>query len=462
MNGELWKLDAVAQAELVRRGEVSSLELVESAIARIHAVEPRLHALESHDFDAARELAKRNPTGPLRGVPFLMKDLLPYPGLPCRMGSRLFRHNVPMQGSPFVDRLKASGLIPLGKTTTSEFGLLGSTESLLSGVTRNPWNLSLSATGSSGGSACAVASGMVPLAHASDGGGSIRIPASACGLFGLKPSRGRCASTSQPMLYDMLSDHCVSRSVRDSALLLSILEVEGSGLGDTLGYVVEPQRTSLRIGYYHKTLIGESPDGVVSSALARTVALCESLGHTVEETEPPALQGKRLSAGFFTIAGCGMSQLQTMMTQALGRPPGCDELEPFTLELIDRYSGLPADSLRHAMAAFEESSAVFRAFLAKYDVVLCPTMPSPPPVLGTLSPTLGRDLLIQRTEQLAGYTPIASIAGVPAMSVPLCSTDSGIPIGSHFTAPLGREDLLLRLAYQLEEAAPWRDRWPQI
>ncbi len=460
MNSELWRLDATAQAELVHKKEVSALELVDAAIARIRALEPTLHALESQNFEAARERAKQSPTGPLGGVPFLIKDLLPYPGLPCRMGSRLFRANIPSQGSPFTDRLRASGLIPLGMTTTSELGLLGSTESLLSGITRNPWNLSLSATGSSGGSACAVASGMVPLAHASDGGGSIRIPASACGLFGLKPSRGRCATTGQAMPYDLLSDHCVSRSVRDSALLLSLLEVDGADLGSRVGHVTAPLRSSLRIGCYQKTLCGESPDEVVSTALAATVSLCRALGHSVEEIDPPDLDGQRLSDGFFTIAGCGVRQLCAMMQPFLGRLPGPSELEPFTLELVDWFAGLPADAVSQAIASFHQAAAIFRSYVAKFDVVLCPTMPSPPPPLGTLSPTLSRELLVRRTEQLAGYTPIASIAGLPAMSAPLYFTDSGIPIGSHFTAPLGEEALLLRLAYQLEEAAPWRERWP--
>lgn len=460
MTRELWKLDAMSQAALVRQGEVSALELVDAAIARIEALDPALHALESDNFEAARALARNPPDGPLRGVPFLMKDLLPYPGLPCTMGSRLFRQHIPSEGSDYTARLQASGLIPLGKTTTSEFGLLGSTESLLSGITRNPWNRALSATGSSGGSACAVASGMVPVAHASDGGGSIRIPASACGLFGLKPSRGRCVAPGQSFAYDMLCDHFVTRSVRDSALLLSLLESERPALDARLGYVSEPIQRSLRIGVYQTTACGDSPTHEVSAALFQTVALCQELGHHVEEIAPPSVDGPALSEAFFTLAGQGMSQLSRMMTPVLGRAPGPDELEPFTLALIAWYASLPADSVARAIAALDRASATYRAFLSSYDVVLSPTIPSPPPPLATLAPSLPRELLVKRTEYLAGYTPLASIAGVPAMSVPLCMTPSGLPIGSHFVASLGAESLLLRLAYQLEQAASWHDRWP--
>ena len=461
MTTELWKLDAVAQAELVARGEVSALELVDAAIARIEAVEPMIHALDSTDFESARARALANPKGALGGVPILIKDLLPYPGLPCRFGSRLFRHNLSAQGSEYSARLDAAGMIPLGKTTTSEFGLLGSTESLLSGLTRNPWSLALSATGSSGGAAAAVASGMVPIAHASDGGGSIRIPASACGLFGLKPSRGRCASTGQQWVYDLLSEHCVTRSVRDSALFLSLTEVDNAALGPRVGYIQQPLARPLRIAFYRQTLMGQEPSAEVMQALRHTVQLCEALGHELQEVAAPPVSGQAVSDGFFTIAGFGMTQLVAMMSPLLGRAPGPSELEPFTLELIDWFSSLPEGAVARAISALDAAGMQLRTFVDGYDAVLCPTMPVPPPSLGSLAPTLGRKLLLSRTEQLAGYTPIHNIAGLPAMSVPLYWTEQGIPIGSHFTAPLGDEALLLGLAYQLERAASWSQRLPE-
>ncbi|HEX6245334.1 MAG TPA: amidase, partial [Polyangiales bacterium] len=223
MHEELFKLDGVAQAALVRTGQLSALELVDATIERIERLEPRIHALSSSSFDAARAKARGPLSGALAGVPFLIKDLLAYPDQPHRLGSRLFAQQRATQGSPFTQRLDEAGLITLGKSTTSEFGLLGSTESLLSGATRNPWQLERSAMGSSGGSAAAVACGMVPLAHASDGGGSIRIPASACGLFGFKPGPGRAVGTGVDDMGGLVIEHVLSRSVRDSALLLSIL-----------------------------------------------------------------------------------------------------------------------------------------------------------------------------------------------------------------------------------------------
>ena len=460
MTTELWKLDAVAQAELVARGEVSALELVDSAIAQLQALEPMIHALDSTDFERARAVALTKPKGVLGGVPILIKDLLPYPGLPCRFGSRLFRHNTSAQGSDYSARLAAAGMIPLGKTTTSEFGLLGSTESLLSGVTRNPWNLALSATGSSGGAAAAVASGMVPIAHASDGGGSIRIPASACGLFGLKPSRGRCASTGQQWVYDLISEHCVTRTVRDSALYLSLTEVDNPALGPRVGYIQQPIARPLRIAFYRQTLMGQEPSAEVMQALSHTIQLCEALGHKLQEVAAPPISGQAVSDGFFTVAGYGMTQLVAMMSPLLGRAPGPSELEPFTLELIDWFSSLPEGAVARAISALDSAGQQLRAFVGAYDVVLCPTMPSIPPVLGSLAPTLDRKLLLSRTEQLAGYTPIHNIAGLPAMSVPLYWTEHGIPIGTHFAAPLGDEALLLGLAYQLERAASWSQRFP--
>jgi len=459
---DLSRLDAIDQAALVARGEVSALELTEAAIRRIEAIEPTIHAIASADFTAARARAALPPKGPLGGVPFLIKDLLPYPGQRCAFGSRLFRANVASEGSPYTDRLDAAGLITLGKSTTSELGLLGSTETLLHGVTRNPWDLARSAAGSSGGAAAAVASGMVPIAHASDGGGSIRIPASVTGLFGFKPGRGRCVSTAQPSFFDLLSEHCVSRSVRDSALLLSITEDRSNASLPPLGYVDRPLARSLRIGFYAQTLMGDAPDPEIAAALQRAASLCQSLGHEVAPAPPPDVDAPALSDAFFTLAGASMDQLATMMLGVLGRPVGPDDLEPFTLSLIERFRASPGDAAPRAVAAVELAGERMRAYLNGYDVVLCPTVPVAPFAIGTLAPTLDRETLIRRTEKLAGYTPIHNMAGVPAMSVPLFTASAGWPIGIHFAARVGGEATLLGLAYQLEEAAPWRDRWPAI
>ncbi|MDI1449089.1 amidase family protein [Polyangium sp. 6x1] len=460
MSQDLWELDAVGQAALVTSGEVSALDLVDAAIARIEKLEPVVHAIASVDFDAAREKARARPTGPLGGVPFLLKDVLAYPGHKLTMGSRLFRDYVAPAGSPYTERFDAAGLITLGKTTTSEFGLLGSTETLLAGITRNPWDLAKSATGSSGGAAAAVASGMVPMAHANDGGGSIRIPASACGLFGFKPGRGRCVSTGYVDPLGILIEHCVSRSVRDSALLLSL--TEDPGAMPRVGYVDRPLDRKLRIGVYTTTLLGRAPDPEVMRSLAQTMRLCAELGHEVVEAPPPPVDGASLSEAFFTLEGCFMRDLARTLESMFGRPIGENDLEPYTLALIHHSRSLPEGAQARAQAAFAHASVRMLSYMESYDVLLCPTLPVAPYDLGTLAPELDRELLIRRTEVLAGYTPIHSMAGVPAMSVPLGSSESGLPLGSHFAAPLGQEATLLGLAYQLEEAAPWRHRFPAV
>lgn len=460
MNIDLSRLDATAQAALVAGGEVTALELVDAAIARIEAIEPRIHALASADFAAARARAAQRPQGPFGGVPFLIKDLLPYPGQRHTMGSRLFRDNIAAQGSPFTERLDAIGLVTLGKTTTSELGLLGSTETLLAGITRNPWDLARSATGSSGGSAAAVASGMVPMAHASDGGGSIRIPASANGLFGFKPGRGRLVSAGQADLFGLLIDHCVSRTVRDSARLYA--ELEDPNVGPRVGFVAGPATRRLRIGVYRQTLTGAPPEPSVAAVLDQTVALCRGLGHELVDTAPPEIDGPAVGEAFFTLAGAGMHMMAEMMGKMLGRPIGEADLEPFTLTLIEWYRALPAGAAERAAAAVSAAAAKMNAWMARFDAALCPTIPIEPPHLGYLAPSLDWQTVMRHMETIAGYTPIHNMAGTPAMSVPLFRSAAGLPIGSHFAAGAGGEALLFGLAYELEAAAPWAGSYPML
>lgn len=456
----LARLDGVAQASLVARGELSAAELVDACRRRCELVNPSIHAVVSHDFEAARARAERGVSGPFAGVPFLFKDLIQYPGLRASFGARLFARNVAAQGSPFTERVDASGLITVGKSATSELGLLGSTETLLEGVTHNPWDLSVSALGSSGGAAAAVASGIVPLAHASDGGGSIRIPASAAGLFGLKPSRGRTVPAGMVgSEFDaLLSDGCISRSVRDSALFLSLVEATGGGL-PALGNVSEPSRRRLRIGCVVQSLTGAQPDPEVQRALEATIALCVELGHQVVPAEPLRVDGAALSRGFFTLAGSTMAAIVSMVEPQLGRRVGSEDLEPFTRALIDAAAAASGEGLSEARRSFRAATESYLEATAGFDVVLTPTLALPPWPLGWLSPLLERDELIRRTERAVGYTPIQTIAGCPAMSVPLYWSAGGLPIGSHFAAASGREDLLFGLAYELEAARPWAERW---
>jgi amidase len=459
---DVFRLDAVGQAALVASGQLSALELVDAAIARCERLEPTVHALASTAFEAARARARNGQlTGPLAGVPFLIKDLLAYPGQSHALGSRLFAAQRAEAGSPFTQRLDAAGLITLGKTTTSELGLLGSTESLQSGVTKNPWALDRSATGSSGGAAAAVACGMVPMAHASDGGGSIRIPAAACGLFGFKPGPGRSVRAMDSDMAGLLIDHAVSRSVRDSALLLSLVEAEEPP-GGKLGYVRGPTPGTLRIGFYGRTALGELPTPEVQAALSASVTLCRGLGHDLVEVDAPAVNGAECAEAFFTLAGAGIDQLARMLEPMFGHALGADHLEPFTLALLARYRAEPEGAVARARAAVASAGQVVREFLARFDAVLCPTLPISPPVLGTLAPSLPCELLIERMKTLAGYTAIHTFAGAPAMSVPLAQSAAGLPLGSHFAARPGAEGTLLNLAYQLEAAAPWAARWPAL
>ncbi|MCK6552044.1 amidase [Myxococcota bacterium] len=456
------RLDAVAQAELVRRGEVSATELVEAAAERLRVMNPLIHAVVTTDVERARARAAERPSGPLGGVPFLFKDLIAYPGMRWSLGARLMAGNVAPAGSPYTDACDAAGLVTLGKTATSELGLLGSTETLLEGVTHNPWDLSRSAAGSSGGAAAAVAAGIVPLAHASDGGGSVRIPAAVCGLFGLKPSRGRClpSGPASPPLGDLVADGPISRTVRDAATFLSITEVTGDGAAfPPVGLVRGPSKKKLRIAAVSRTLMGHEPDAEPRAALDGAMALCAKLGHDVEPVRPPELDGAAVSWAFFTGAGAVVAGMSMMMGQMLGRQIGWDDLERFTLEVGAEFVRQGPASLGKVSEVIAKLSSDYLRIFEKFDVVLTPTLATETWALGHLSGVLSREEALRRTERAVGYTPIHNMAGCPAMSVPLHWSRAGLPVGTNYAARPGAEATLLELAYQLEDAAPWRDRW---
>lgn len=460
---EYCALDALGMAELVSNGQVSPKELLACALEMVSRTRDGINAVASADAGRAEKTERKHQSGLFAGVPFLVKELLPYPGLTTAMGSRLFANYIPPGGSEYTKRIDESGLFTFGNTTSSELGLLGSTETRVHGVTRNPWNPAYSAAGSSGGSAAAVAAGIVPMAHASDGGGSIRIPASVCGLFGFKPSAGRCIATAEDggPFGGLVSDHCISRSVRDSAAFLSIMEKKGPGAGfEPLGFYKGQGRKGLRIGVYTISLMGREADGDVKEAVEKTARLCEELGHEIEYTAGPGIDGKAVSAGFFTLAGSMLSQLAAMMEPLLNRNVNGGDFEPFTLSLLHWYQDLGNNALDKALADLKTASAAMIAFAEAYDLLLCPTLTTSPERPGYLSPELDRELLIQRTEEYAGYTPIHNIAGMCAMSVPLYVNEAGMPLGSHFAAPRGAEKILFDLAYQLETALPWQDRLP--
>jgi amidase len=455
IDAALARLDAIAQAELVARGELSAAELFNAWRSRLDALNPLLRAVVASTEDCPRVAP-----GPLSGVPFLVKDSMPWPGMRWAMGSRALAHQIAPTATLPARRLMQSGLVCVGKSATSEFGLLASTETLLEGVTHNPWDLSLSAGGSSGGSAAAVAAGLVPIAHASDGGGSIRIPASFCGVFGFKPSRGRTlqATYGGSAFEDMTSEHCVTRSVRDSALFLSLVEDESYGA--RLGFVREAMRRSLRIATWTAGVDGADAAPAVVESLQDASALLTELGHRVEPIVAPAFDASALAQAFFAVAGSAVANIVERIDRARGTPVQQDELEPFTWGLLDAFVAAQGDPLARARATLADAARTYREKTRGYDVVLTPTVATEPWRLGYLSPIVAPDELMRRIARTNAFAPLANIVGAPAMSVPLHRNRHGVPIGAHFTAAPGADALLLGLAYQLEESRPWKDDWP--
>jgi amidase len=453
---QLARLDAIAQAELCARGDVSRAELWADCMERIALLNPLLRAVVTQASAAgAASLA-----GPLAGVPFLMKDSSPWPGLRWTLGARLFGRRVTLQQTDFGRRLEEAGLVCAGKAALSEFGLLASTETLLEGATLNPWNLAVSPLGSSGGSAVAVAAGLVPVAHANDGGGSIRAPASACGLFGFKPSRGRTvvANRSGSEFANMTSDHCLSRSVRDSALFLSL--TEDRSLPTPVGFVREPSNRRLRIGAWTTTLVGEAPEPGVLRAHDEACRLLSALGHSVEPIAAPRYEIPALTEAYYLIAGAAVANVVETIDHTRSEPVQSAELEPFTWSLVDAVGGDKGEAVPESLAVFARAVSTYNDLTRPVDVILTPTVAVESVPIGYLSPILPRATLLQRAGRVLGYTPLHNIAGCPAMSVPLHWSEAGLPIGAHFAAAPGQDALLLALAYELERAQPWQDRWP--
>lgn len=463
-------IDATAQAELVRSGAVTPLELVDAAIARIEALDGQLNAVTIRLFDRARKAASGPlPGGPFRGVPFLIKDLSAVSGATLSYGCRMFAGNRAVHNEAITARALQAGFIILGKTNTAEFGLLPTTEPLLWGPTHNPWNLAYSAGGSSGGSAAAVASGMVSIAQGGDGGGSIRIPASCCGLFGLKPSRGRTVPTMRKTPGDTAVNLCLSRSVRDTARFLEISEQRGkAAVFPPLGFVAGPSPRRLRIAWSSANLLGQEPEPEVRAALDDAVKLCASLGHTVEEAAP-RVDGEEGIRNFLAFWAHGPSLLVRnfwmLRLKTLSTKPITALLEPWTLGLADWFDTEERRNpgmLARATAFFRNAGAEMDTFFSRYDVHLTPVLRRLPAKLGEFAPTVPFATLLDRCIGHITYTPLHNAVGTPAMSVPLSMSADGLPIGTHFAARKGDERTLLELAYELEQAQPWAGRWPPV
>lgn len=478
MPDELARLDATAQAELVRRGEVSPRELVDAAIERCQRVNPKLNAVIAPLFEKARAHAGSPALGdgPFRGVPFLLKDLtLQTQGDPYCAGARFLRELgfVSDHDTHLAAKLRDAGFVFLGKTNVPELGPLPTTEPAAFGPTRNPWDLERSPGGSSGGSAAAVAAGLVPAAHANDGGGSIRIPASACGLVGLKPSRGR-TSLGPDKGEDWagaIVEHVVTRSVRDSAAILDAVAGPMPGdpyfappparpFRDELGAPAGRQRVGLLTKALYPELTTHADCVRAAGEAARAL---EALGHRVEESHPAALEDPELFANAGRITVASVARELASWGERIGRALRPGDVEPYTWTLGEIGRELSAQQYLESVERIHAIARRVAEWWSAYDLLLTPTLPEPPPRLGSFQSTDANPLFSgRRAVAFCSFTLPFNFTGQPAISLPLHWSEAGLPIGIQLVAAYGREDLLLRLAAQLEEARPWQDRWPPV
>jgi amidase len=488
------RYDALGLAELVRKKEVKTEELYEEAISRIERINPKINAVIFKMFDIARDIVKgKLPDGPFAGVPFLLKDLLTsYAGVPLTMGSKAYRNYIPAQDSELMKRYKATGVVILGKTNTPEFGLMGITEPELHGPTRNPWNLNVTPGGSSGGSAAAVASGMVPFASGGDGGGSIRIPASYCGLFGMKPSRGRNPTGPEygQIWQGAAVEHVLTRSVRDSAAMMDAVNGPDAGAPYIIPkperpYLEESTREPgpLKIAFTKKSPLNTGVHPECQKAVENAAALLTGLGHHVDEAEP-LIDGIALAKSYFTMYYGEIAADIEDLKNVLGRKPKPSDVEGPTWALKLLGDAFTAGEFVHAIRQWNTFARQMGLFYQKYDLYLTPTTAFPPVRIGELKPKPIEERLMKITNtfnlgkliRLSGiadklaieslaktpYTQLANVTGLPAMSMPLHWTADGLPCGVQFIAPFGDEATLFRLAGQLEKAQPWFDKRPSI
>ena len=473
MGAPLFEDDGLALGEKVKAGEVSASELVDAAIDRIESSNETLNAVVTKVYDQAREAAKApRSNGLFAGVPFLLKDLgAALANVPFTGGSRFFEKDCPPADSVLVQRYKSAGLIPLGRTNTPEFGLNASTEPALFGPTRNPWNIARSPGGSSGGSAAAVAAGLVPLAHASDGGGSIRIPASCCGVFGMKTTRAR--NTMAPYLGEGLAgcavEHVVSRTVRDSAAALDA--TAGQAPGDP--YIAppnskpfldetktEPKRLKIAIATAAFNGLPVHPDCV--SAAEQAGALCEQLGHIVEPASPQ-FDAEKLDQDYNAIFSICASANIRQRAKMVGRQLDPEQFERITWAMMTRAEAYSATDYVQLLNGLHSISREICRFFEDYDVLLTPTLAQPPVPLGHLDMMMDDlDAYVHRLWGFASFTYQFNVSGQPAMSVPLFWNDDNLPIGVQFVGGYGDEATLFQLAGQLERASPWHDRYPPV
>jgi amidase len=488
------KYDALGLADLVKEGQVHPIELVDEAIRRIEVVNPTLNAVVVPMFDEARRVARGPlPDGPFRGVPFLLKDLRSaYKGFPMRAGSRLLADYVPTYDGELVKRYRQAGLVIAGRTSTPEFGILPVTEPDLHGPTRNPWDPSRTPGGSSGGAATVVAAGIVPAAQGGDGGGSIRIPASCCGVFGLKPSRGRMpvGPEDSEIFFGFAAEHVLSRTVRDSAAMLDA--THGPEL-TSLYHAKEPQRPfleevgrdpgKLRIAFTTRPFLPAKVDPECAEAAREAASLLASLGHEVDEASP-SFDGHSFARSFFLMFCVAAATELVMLERLVGRPVRPGDVEPGTWACAMIGQRTPAPVFTVALRRLREHQRALTRFHAMYDLLLTPTLAKPPLPVGALRhpaqeavmDLVGRsrslrwvlgvprlvDVVVDRAYGFTPYTPLANVTGQPSMSVPFARSREGLPIGVMLTGRLGDEATLLRVAGQMEAARPWAHLRPRV
>ena len=460
--------DALAVAELIRGRKIGARELLDDILARLRGANGRLNAItDFYDGELLEKSVAAAGDGPFHGIPFVVKQLMAdCAGTPTTVGSRFFaKEPVAVHDSAAVARMRRAGLVIVGRSNTSEFGLAPTTEPAFGGATVNPWRADLSPGGSSGGSAAVVAARVLPMAHATDGGGSIRIPASLCGLFGLKPSRGRVSlAPIGETLAGAGAQLCVSVSVRDSAALLDALAGGETGdpyrAPDVEGSFLETTRRApgrLRIAFLRKPVGWETMDPALVAAVEQAAMRLEALGHYVEEAVPdydPVATG----TAFGTVM-CA-NTFTNIQVRANGRVPGPDDLEPVTRLYAEKGGGIIAHDYIRAVQTFHRTGRQLGAFFERFDVLLSPTIARTSLPLGTVRMDGTLEDYEAGLAPMVAFTSVCNAAGVPAMSVPLAWSEDGLPIGMHFVARYGAEATLLSLAAQLEQAHPWHERRP--
>lgn len=451
-------VDGVRLAGMIAAGEITALEVVNAAISRAEAVNPQINAIATTSFEEARARAAGELSGGFAGVPTFIKDLEETAGVQTMYGSRAFRGFVPQEDGALAAKWKAAGLVSIGKSTSPEIGLTSSTEPLVTGITRNPWDLGHIPGGSSGGAAALTAARVVPFAHASDGGGSIRIPAACCGLFGLKPSRGRISpppDTSIPV--DISVNHAVTWTVRDSAALFSAAE---SGAYPPIGAVTGPSTRRLRIAYAPDPLNGSALDPEVRAKTEASAQLCREMGHEVIDYAMP-FDGQAFIDAFVLYWASGAAQFVEAASRFSGQPPSPEIVEPLTLGLaqvfLDNREGFDA-----AVAYLQAFEGRYHEMFEGFDVLLTPTVTQPPVAIGTFDPAGDFETVFGAVSDFVGYTPPMNVAGAASMSVPLHVSEAGLPIGVMFSGKRGDDAMLLELAYELEAASPWIDKVPPL